>query len=121
MYSSFNDVFGFFTSGPEFPNTNLALVPNTNIPVSIDNVNGGKPFGSANASNPDQFINNEGGSIGTQADGLTKVFSISANITPVTTTYHLKIAIADAGDTAYDSWVMLKAGSFSAVCPIIQY
>jgi len=118
VYQGFNDVFGFFMSGPNFAKRNLALIPNTNTPVSIDNVNGGNPFGSPNAKNADQFVNNEGGSIGTQADGFTKVFSISANITP-NVTYHLKLAVADAGDAVLDSFVMIKAGSFSAVCPII--
>ena len=64
------------------------------------------------------YINDSPGVLGTQADGLTKVFSISADITP-NVVYHLKIAIADVADSAYDSWVMLKAGSFGAVCPII--
>jgi hypothetical protein len=121
VYQGFNDVFGFFMSGPNFPKANLALIPNTNTPVTIDNVNGGNPFG-VNAHNPTQFINNDlddgGGQVGTAADGLTKVFSISANITP-NVTYHLKLAIGDVGDGFFDSWVMIKAGSFSAVCPII--
>jgi hypothetical protein len=118
VFSTFNDVFGFFMSGPNFPKTNLALVPNTSTPVSIDNVNGGNPFGSPNARNATEFVNNEAGLIGTQADGLTRVFSISANIVPAVM-YHLKIGIADAGDTTLDSFVMIKAGSFSSVCPII--
>jgi len=119
VYQGFNDVFGFFMSGPNFPKRNLALIPNTNTPVSIDNVNGGNPeMPERPASNPAQFVNNEGGLIGTQADGFTKVFSISANITP-NVTYHLKLGIADAGDSVLDSFVMIKAGSFSAVCPII--
>jgi len=119
--TSYNDVFGFFMSGPGFPKTNLALIPNTGTPVSINNVNGGNPFGT-NAHNPSQFVNNDlqdgGGAIGTQADGLTKVFSVAANITQGVT-YHLKIGIADAGDRVLDSWVLIKAGSFAAVCPIV--
>ena len=109
--SAYNDAFAFFISGPGFPTrTNLALVPNTTIPVTINNVN--------LVNNPSQYVNNSPGVLVTQADGLTKVFSISADITPGFT-YHLKIAIADAGDSTLDSWVMLKAGSFGAVCPII--
>jgi hypothetical protein len=126
--SQYNDVFGFFMSGPDFPKRNLALVPNTDTPVSINNVNGGNPFGT-NAHNADQFINNDlsdgGGQIGTQADGLTKVFTITAAIKPQVT-YHLKLAVSDAGvnnlgqpDYIYDSFVLIKAGSFAAVCPII--
>ncbi len=122
--SPFNDVFAFFMSRPDDPSfqkTNLALIPNTTTPVSINSVNGGNPFGSPNANNPSQFVNNDlasGAPFGTQADGFTKVFSISTAITP-NVTYHLKLAIADAGDAIVDSFVMIKAGSFSAVCPII--
>lgn len=54
----------------------------------------------------------------TQADGLTRVLTIQADIVP-NTTYRLKIAVGDAGDTALDSWVLLRAGSFTAVCPLI--
>jgi hypothetical protein len=119
--SSYNDVFGFFMSGPEFPQRNLALVPNTQIPVSINNVNGGNPFGT-NATNPQEFRNNDpndgGVTIAAQPDGLTRVFSMSAPVTP-NVTYHLKIAVADAGDASLDSWVLIKAGSFTAICPII--
>ena len=44
--STFNDVFGFFVTGPRpdsglYNNYNIALVPETDIPVSINNVNNG--------------------------------------------------------------------------------
>jgi hypothetical protein len=31
----------------------------------------------------------------------------------------LKLAVADLGDTTYDSWVMIKGGSLSAACSLI--
>ena len=40
LYIRFNDVFGFFLDGK-----NIALIPATESPVSIDNVNGGNPLG----------------------------------------------------------------------------
>jgi len=120
--SNFNDVFAFFLSGPNLPKANFALIPGTeSTPVSINTVNGGNPFGFG-AQHPELFVNNEistaGAPLFIQADGLTKVLSLQANIVP-TLTYHLKIAIADAQDSIYDSWVLLKAGSLSAVCPIV--
>ena len=40
--SNYNDVFGFFITGPGYPTPkNIALVPGTNIPVAINSVNSG--------------------------------------------------------------------------------
>jgi hypothetical protein len=118
--SQYNDVFGFFLSGNGLSSTNLALIPGTSTPVSINNVNGGNPFGT-NASHPELFNNNDlsdgGGSFATEYDGFTDVFTASATGLTPNATYHLKIAIADAGDTALDSAVFLKAGSFSSEPP----
>ena len=40
--TTFNDVFGFFLDGE-----NIALIPGTPTPVSINNVNCGNPFNPA--------------------------------------------------------------------------
>lgn len=37
--TSFNDVFGFFITGPGFKKQNTALIPGTSMPVAINNVN----------------------------------------------------------------------------------
>lgn len=109
--SAFNDVFGFFLDGK-----NIAKIPGTDITVSINNVNGGNPFGQ-NMSNPQYYINNSlydgGGYIDTGMDGFTVVFSAQAQVTPGTS-HHIKLAIADAGDFAWDSNVFLKAASFAS-------
>jgi hypothetical protein len=107
---AFNDVFGFFLDG-----VNIALIPGTTLPVSIDNVNGGKPLGT-NASHP-EFYNNNDPSDGTptfdiQYDGFTDVFTAQVlGLTPGT--HHIQLAIADALDYALDSAVFIQAGSFS--------
>jgi hypothetical protein len=107
--TSFNDVFGFFLNG-----VNVALLPGTNIAVSINNVNGGNPFETA-ASNPQYYLNNDlsdgGGNINTEMDGITVVFSVDAQVNQGETN-HIKLAIADAGDRILDSNVFLKAESF---------
>jgi hypothetical protein len=107
--TAFNDVFGFFLNG-----VNVALLPGTNIAVSINNVNGGNPFGTA-ASNPQYYLNNDlsdgGGNINTEMDGITVVFSVDAQVNQGETN-HIKLAIADAGDRILDSNVFLKAESF---------
>lgn len=48
--SEFNDVFGFFLSGSNIRKENLALIPGTEDPVSINNINHKK--------NKELFINN---------------------------------------------------------------
>jgi hypothetical protein len=107
--TAYNDVFGFFLNG-----VNVALLPGTSIAVSINNVNGGYPLGTA-ASNPQYYTNNDlsdgGGSVNTEMDGLTVVFSVDAQVNPGKTN-HIKLAIADAGDSIYDSNIFLKAESF---------
>ncbi len=47
--SNYNDIFAFFISGPGLPAglNNIALVPNTTIPVTINSVNDGSNIGSA--------------------------------------------------------------------------
>ena len=64
----FNDVFGFFVDG-----TNIALIPGTHTPISINTVNGGRPLG-VDASNPELFNNNDAGEFDIEFDGFTDVF-----------------------------------------------
>jgi hypothetical protein len=112
--SSFNDVFGFFLDGQ-----NIALIPGTTTPVSINNVNGGNPLGN-NASNPLLFNNNDlndgGPFFNIQYDGFTKVFTAKAQ--GLSAGKHtIKLAIADAGDSILDSAVFIQAGTFSGEPP----
>ncbi len=111
--SPFNDVFAFFLSG-----SNVALIPGTNIPVSINTVNGGKPYGT-NAQHPQFYRNNDlddpgPATINTEMDGLTVVLSVQARV-KVGQTNHIKLAIADIGDASLDSNVFIRAGSFTSI------
>ena len=114
--SGFNDVFGFFISGPGIIGpysggaANIAVIPNTTIPISIDTVN--------NTSNSVYFVNNGDGSTPSvnttiQYDGFTTVLPASAAV-QCGETYHIKLAIANISDNLYDSAVFLQAGSFSS-------
>jgi uncharacterized repeat protein (TIGR01451 family) len=112
--SPFNDVFAFFLNG-----SNVALIPGTDIQVSINTVNGGKPFGGANAKNPQFYRNNDpddpGPSfINTEMDGLTVVLSVQSKV-KVGQVNHIKLAIADVGDSSLDSNVFIRAGSFTSI------
>jgi len=106
--SNYNDVFGFFISGPNpaggnYTNLNMAMIPGTSNPVSINNVNQGM--------NTSYYFNNDNG-ITIQYDGMTVILEAWAVVTPCVT-YHFKAAIGDAGDGVYDSGVFLEEGSFS--------
>ncbi|MEY3051210.1 MAG: hypothetical protein RLY31_995 [Bacteroidota bacterium] len=114
--SSFNDVFGFFISGPgisgPFSNNgkNIALIPGTNIPVTINNIhpqNGG--------SCPPAFVefynDNNNSAVQPVYDGYLQVFTAEAVVIPCET-YTIKLAVADVGDNAYDTGVFLEAKSF---------
>ncbi|MGD1717207.1 choice-of-anchor L domain-containing protein [Dapis sp. BLCC M172] len=106
--SEFNDVFAFFLNGE-----NLALIPDTSTPVSINTVNGGFPLGS-NASNPEYFKNNDldngGGDLDIEYDGLTTVLTFEARGLSAGT-HRMKLAIADVADDRVDSAVFIEAKS----------
>lgn len=114
--TNYNDVFGFFVNGNSAP-YNIALLPGVSpaTPVSINNVNGGNPLGT-NAKNPVFYRNNAlyplppGATINTELDGLTVVLTVTANVNPGVTN-HIKLAIADAGDSILDSDVFIQGGS----------
>lgn len=121
--STVNDVFGFFISGPGLPATlnNLAVVPGTTIPISINTINNspspgpectnfgsGSPFSAYYVDN--QALNGQN----VCYDGFTTVLTAVSNVIPCDT-YHLKLAIGDGGDQIYDSGVFLKAGSLNSV------
>lgn len=115
--NQFNDAFGFFISGPgisgPFSNNskNIALIPLSTTPVSINTVNYGNPYGSQ-CTNCTFFVNNMQNF--TQYDAFTTVLTAWANVIPCET-YHIKLAIGDGVDHVYDSGVFLEAGSFSSV------
>ena len=118
--SDYNDIFGFFLTGIN-PNggmysaKNIALIPNSNNIISINNVNGGVAAGTATPcllNNTQYYVNNSGSTMITYG-GFTTVLTAEAKVIPCQT-YHLKMAIADLGDNDYDSGVFLEANSLSS-------
>jgi hypothetical protein len=108
--STVNDVFAFFLDG-----VNIALIPGTNTPVSINTVNGGNPFGT-NGVNSHLFNNNDSASgtpsFNIEYDGFTNVFTAKA-LGLTAGTHTISMGIADGGDGSYDSTVFIQAGSFT--------
>ena len=109
--NQFNDAFGFFLSGPGISGgagyindaVNIALLPNSALPVTIHNVCANKPMYSWwNVPEVDLSYNR-----------FTFVFTASYPITCLQT-YHIKLAICDAGDQGWDSGVFLEINSFSS-------
>lgn len=116
--SGFNDAFGFFLSGPGIngPYTNnainIALIPGTTTPVTINNVNNGTT-NTGPCMNCAYYVNNVGGNT-VQYDGFTTVLVAIAAPLICGDTFHIKMAVADVGDASWDSGVFLEAGSFSS-------
>ena len=119
--SDYNDIFGFFLSGLNpsggmYTNYNIARIPGTDIPITINSVNDGFS-GSTSASGcyhaySQYYVDNTGGTT-IQYDGFTTVLTAIAPVIPCTP-YHVKMCIGDVTDGVFDSGVFLEANSFSA-------
>lgn len=116
--SEFNDVFGFFISGPGINGVkNLAVIPGTipGTPVTINDINHLK--NSSYYRNNKTFAPCAGlptvDTTDIQLDGFTKVMTATAVLIPCQK-YHIKLAIADVADAEYTSAVFLRANSFDA-------
>ncbi len=110
--SGFNDIFALLISGPGIagdPNMsnqeNMALIPGTTNPVEINSVNHGSNW---------QYYRDNLGGLSVEYDGLTsdylgikKSLTASRQVIPCNT-YHLKFAIADRGDSGWDSGVFIS-------------
>ena len=134
--ADFNDLFGFFISGPNpdggnYNAENIALIPDPadptgktflDLPVTINNVNTGvqgesnttdpincaAPFGTLDYS---EYYNSVAENDYPTFDGHLNIFTARAIVTPCET-YTIKLAIGDVGDDAIDSGVFLEAKSF---------
>jgi gliding motility-associated-like protein len=114
--SSFNDVFGFFISGPGIAGTqNIALVPTSSLYVGINTVNPGVAgaFGATGCTSLAYSTYYNSGNANMAFDGYTDIFTANAVVQPCQW-YHIKLAIADEADGILDSGVFLAANSFSA-------
>jgi len=123
--SEYFDCFGFFISGPGIngPYTdnaqNIAIVPGTNLPVSMNTINNGFSSDPFFTSCPPGGLDNQAffvDSSGSQNFGVysfTTILTAEASVT-CGETYHIKLVIANGSDTSLDSWVWLEAESFNS-------
>jgi hypothetical protein len=118
--TKYNDVFGFFLSGPGitgsyssppgFPNgsINIAVVPGSNpeLPITVSSVN--------NVLNNQFYFHNQNVTPQTvDCNGFTTLFTASASV-ECGETYHIRLAIADGSDDDLSSFVFLEANSFTS-------
>jgi outer membrane protein OmpA-like peptidoglycan-associated protein len=129
--SKYNDVFGFFIDGPGLDHVNLAVLPQTDEPITVNNINHKKnrkfyhDNGFQNTSHPYIWDNRKKKPVrnkrygrtakespyNVQFDGFTQVLEARCTVVP-NQVYHIKLAIADVSDYILDSGVFLEAGSF---------
>ena len=123
--TQYNDVFGFFVSGPGITGTyaspagfpggavNIANVPGSTpaVPITISSIHpGSNSCGSAPLNN--QFYNT--GNIGGMTlNGFTDTLKATI-VVQACETYHLALAIGDGTDAGLTSTVFFKANSFKA-------
>lgn len=115
----YDDIFGFFISGPGIVGDpgmggrkNIALLPGTNQPVTINTVNSGNPASDVPCPPVNQqfhVVNPISPFADIQYDGWTTGLEAIAGGLQPCETYHLEIIIADVNDRAYDSGVFIEA------------
>jgi gliding motility-associated-like protein len=114
--SPFNDVFGFFLSGPGITGPysssaiNVATVPNTTppLPISISTIHPTLNGTYYNSGNVNIAYNG-------YTDVMTAVLEVQA-----CDTFHMKLGIADGSDKILDTGVFLEGSSFEAVGIIVE-
>ncbi|MGL5112969.1 MAG: choice-of-anchor L domain-containing protein, partial [Flavobacterium sp.] len=111
----FSDIFAFvLTDISTGIATNLAVIPGTNLPVSVLNIRDDRYNTSCVSSNSTLFghfnMNNPSTSA-INMRGETKILTASSAVIP-NRTYRIKLAIGDYNDSNYDSAVFIKGGSF---------
>ena len=106
----YTDAFAFLIKKTTDTNyKNLALVPNTDTPITSETVRG--PGGRCQESNSQYFGHYNPNGSPTSFNGQTAILTAETDVIPGTK-YHIKLVIADQGNGLYDSGVILKAGSF---------
>lgn len=116
--SGYNDVFGFFISGPGIAGIqNIAKLPNNGSIVSINNVNAITNSTYYNFNGDGNTAPYNSNPFYIQYDGFTDVLKAVSKV-QCGQTYHLILAVADVGDGQWDSGIFLEANSLSSQTPV---
>ena len=109
---TYSDGFAFLLKEVGSPNyQNLALIPNTTIPVKVTSVHPDIP-GFCAAQNEQYFDAFNPTEYPTNFNGQTVVLTAKSAVLSGHQ-YHIKLVIADEGNYRYDSAIFLKGSSFS--------
>lgn len=113
----FSDAFAFLlTNTATGTTTNLALVPNTNLPISVVTIRDYLYNSSCPSANAQFFGSYNGGSqaatSATNFNGQTTVMTAASTLTPGVQ-YHIKLVIADRLDPQSDSAIFISANSLN--------
>ncbi|WNM19323.1 choice-of-anchor L domain-containing protein [Flavobacterium capsici] len=119
---AYSDAFAFFLTDltAATPPVNLALIPNTNTPISVVTIRDNTNNASCGSANPSYFNNFNGGvnaaAAATNFNGETVLMTANSAVIPGHT-YHIRLVIADRNDSLLDSAVFLGGGSFNIGTP----
>ncbi len=113
----FSDAFAFLlTDMTTGITTNLAVVPNTNTPISVVTIRDYLYNSSCPSANPQYFGSFNGGSNADNSainfNGQTQVLTASSELT-TGNPYHIKLVIADRADPNSDSAIFISSDSFN--------
>lgn len=113
----FSDAFAFLlTNMVTGQTTNLAVVPSTNVPISVVTIRDFLYNSSCPSANAQYFGSFNGGSASsssaTNFNGQTVLMNASSVLTP-NTPYHIKLVIADRSDFESDSAIFISSDSFN--------
>ena len=115
---NFSDAFAFLlkdvTAGGS--NINLAVIPNTTIPISVETIRDNTYNTNCPSANPSYFGAFNGSGFGPAINFNGQTIPMIASATGLNTNhiYHIKLVIADGGnDTGYDSAIFIKANSLN--------
>src|SRR5690606_28861937 len=121
---NYSDAFAFFlTNTVTGVTTNLALVPNTTLPISVTTIRNGAHNAGVNgicvdgnpiSMNETYFDSYNAGSTTNAINfiGQTVKMVAQSSVVPFTK-YHIKMVIQDRGDSSMDSAVFIEGGSFN--------
>ena len=122
---SFNDIFAFTIQGITVPSpqTNIALIPGSNIPVAINTVSDdvGCMIQSCGQSNIQYYVNNTAGPASQYVvyDGLTVLMAAEATVI-CGETYRLRLMLSDGGDWSYDSGCFIEENSLTTGSIVVE-